>query len=303
MEPELEPSELEFLALSRANADKARMEQGLPPWDWSLPFGPPSDLQGDPPVLADVRFRLGSQGVEASMPQCRACRDGRYSVWDGDPAQAPQQRECPHVRLKHGVIAFGDAGIPAIGGQIGLSLVDGNFAWKRLENADATKSTILAWCESLERFVAEPRLLLLWGPTGSGKTHLAAGVAHWACFHVERRVSVRWLRWRDYLDLCRLDRTRRDQARAAGLLVIDELSNSGGAWGASELEDLVDHRMGAGRATVITTNLDPRERDGIDDTSLRCMGERAYSRLAGFGTLVAVGARDYRLRGKGKGAR
>lgn len=286
----------------RAAADMKRTQRGLKPWDWSLPFGPPVDLDGAPPGLDAVRFQLERDGATAKAPPCSACKDGRgrYSVWDGNPEHAPEERDCPHVRIEQGAKVFSAARLPAIGGRVGLSF-DG-FVWKRLRAHEATRGQVMRWCEHLNAPPSVQKLLVLWGSVGAGKTHLAAAIVHWAAFMAERPVSCSWVRWRDYLDFCWTRSERRDQVRSAGLLVVDELSHSGAAWEATELEELLDRRLGWGGATVFTTNMDATpdgaERSADAPPPLASFGARAYSRLIGCGTMAPVFARDYRLRSK-----
>ena len=142
-------------------------------------------------------------------------------------------------------------------------------------------------------FAEEPHLwLVLLGPTGCGKTHLAAAVAN----HVMARGQpVYFVVVPDLLDHLRSayspdSKVTYDELfetiRTAPLLILDDLgAHSSTPWAEEKLYQLVNHRYNHRLPTVITTNLTLDELD-----------ERLASRLADLkvSTLCPISAPSYR---------
>jgi DNA replication protein DnaC len=124
--------------------------------------------------------------------------------------------------------------------------------------------------------------LLLTGPYGSGKTHLAAAIAH----HQQTRgVDVMFVTVPDLLDYLRLTFNpnapvtfdqRFQMVRNAPFLVLDDMGMEGSSsWAKEKLFQIIDHRYVTRRPTVITTGkrldeLDARVRSRLIDKR-RCM--------------------------------
>lgn len=124
--------------------------------------------------------------------------------------------------------------------------------------------------------------LLLTGPFGSGKTHLAAAIAH----HQQARgVDVMFVTVPDLLDYLRLTFNpnapvtfdqRFQMVRNAPFLVLDDMGMEGSSsWAKEKLFQIIDHRYVTRRPTVITTGkrideLDARVRSRLIDKR-RCM--------------------------------
>ena len=155
-------------------------------------------------------------------------------------------------------------------------------------------------------FAEEPHLwLVLLGPTGCGKTHLAAAVANQ---QIARGKPIYFVVVPDLLDHLRSayspdSKVPYDELfetiRTAPLLVLDDLgAHSSTPWAEEKLYQLVNHRYNHRLPTVITTNL-----------SLDELDERLASRLADMklSTLCPISAPSYRAtpqrRGQGPGAR
>ncbi|MEO8611749.1 MAG: ATP-binding protein [Chloroflexota bacterium] len=118
--------------------------------------------------------------------------------------------------------------------------------------------------------------LVLTGPYGSGKTHLAAAIAH---YQQMRGVPVMFVTVPDLLDYLRVTFSpdapvRFDQmfqkVRTSPFLVLDDLLMEGSSWAKEKLFQIVDYRYVTQLPTVITTyrnpkDLDPRLRSRILD--------------------------------------
>ncbi len=102
--------------------------------------------------------------------------------------------------------------------------------------------------------------LVFTGPYGSGKTHLAAAIAH---FQQQRGTQVMFVTVPDLLDYLRLTYSpnapvsfdqRFQMVRNSPLLVLDDLgTESASSWAKEKLFQIIDHRYVTRRPTIITT--------------------------------------------------
>lgn len=121
--------------------------------------------------------------------------------------------------------------------------------------------------------------LLLTGPTGTGKTHLLAAIAH-ACLAQARPVA--FATTPELLDALREGfdepdfgyHARLTQLRHIAVLLLDDLgAEASTTWAQEKLFQLLNARYNAGRPTVIATNLPlrklaPRLRSRLTDCQL-----------------------------------
>jgi DNA replication protein DnaC len=148
-----------------------------------------------------------------------------------------------------------------------------------------------------QEFAAKPKgWLLIIGPYGCGKTHLAAAIAN-AC--IEREVPLLFVVVPDLLDYLRAAYApdspvsydqRFEQVRNIDLLILDDLGTQNATpWAAEKLYQLLNYRYLAELPTVITTNLQSSEMD-----------PRLASRLRDPDHVrnLPIYASDYRAKGK-----
>jgi DNA replication protein DnaC len=117
----------------------------------------------------------------------------------------------------------------------------------------------------VQEYASAPRgWLVLMGPFGCGKTHLAAAIAH---HQRQRGADVMFLTVPDLLDYLRVTYSpasnvtfdqRFQQVRNAPFLVLDDLgTESATPWATEKLFQLLDHRYVRQLPTVITTSRTP----------------------------------------------
>lgn len=176
-------------------------------------------------------------------------------------------------------------------------------SFERVPGTEAALEAVGRWQRG-ER----PWLVLL-GPVGTGKTHLAVALAKW--YDDQHEVVVADTRYKaahiefwtvpEFFQAMRTFEKEEKtspfiRALEADLLVLDDLGaeNSSpderhGRWMLAILHEMLDFRYRHKKPTIITTNLTPQE------LSSR-YGDRLLSRMAEMGFCVAIQAEDYRQR-------
>lgn len=170
------------------------------------------------------------------------------------------------------------------------------FNDKTFENFDPAVQGVHEAFEVARAYAADPRgWLVISGPYGVGKTHLAAAIA---TEHLAQGNTTIFSIVPDLLDHLRaaFGPTSElpydalfDRIREAGLVVLDDLgSENGTAWATEKLFQLINHRYNLGYPTVITTN----------DRLLSHMDDRIRSRLSDISLVrhISIKAQDYRQR-------
>jgi DNA replication protein DnaC len=163
--------------------------------------------------------------------------------------------------------------------------------------------TMRAYEEALS-FAGDPthRWLVLSGPVGVGKTHLAVAIAQYAI--EQNSMAAYFAAVPDLMDHLRASFApnaeegydeRFEEIRTAQLLVLDDLGTENTTpWAQEKLYQIINHRYVERLPTVITTNADIRN---IDD---RIASRMLDHRLT---TLVEIDATDYRRPGETRNIR
>jgi DNA replication protein DnaC len=123
--------------------------------------------------------------------------------------------------------------------------------------------------ETAKRYATSPKgWLVLVGPSGAGKTHLAAAIAS---DRLSRRDSVLFITVADLLDHLRSSFSPEsqvpydrffDQVKGAPLLVLDDLTaRAATPWAQEKLDQLLNSRYQNELPTVITTEIAPADMD------------------------------------------
>jgi DNA replication protein DnaC len=170
------------------------------------------------------------------------------------------------------------------------------FADKTFETFNATVPGLREAYDIARRYANDPMgWLVLSGPYGCGKTHLAAAVAQQ---HLATHQSVFFAVVPDLLHHLRAafgpnseitHDAMFDAIREVGLLVLDDLgAENGTAWAQEKLFQIINYRYNYRMPTVITTNHQLQSR----------LDERLRSRLSdlSFVQNVVIKAGDYRPR-------
>lgn len=178
-----------------------------------------------------------------------------------------------------------------------LSNLD-KFSQYTFDEFDATVSGVEEAYEAAYAFAVEPghRWLFLYGPCGTGKTHLAVSIARYAI--EQHQMSAYFAVVPDLLDHLRetFDPSsgtayddRFTMIRNAQVLILDDLGTENATpWAREKLYQIINHRYIEQLPTVITSNVDLKK---VDD---RIISRILDHRLS---TYVEMDAEDYRRPG------
>ncbi len=231
--------------------------------------------------LADVLRRLAAtrraqngnaldNGFERPEPVCALCRDLGWTTPDVPPGDPDFGRRIvcrcqqPRIELErhHRLIRYSNLA------NLTHSTFDTLDPNGRAADPESRELFAVAR-EAAQRFAESAEgWLLISGPNGSGKTHLAAAIANRA---IERGSPALFVHVPDLLDHLRAAFSPQaeisyddlfEQVRNAPLLVLDELgSHSATPWAEEKLRQIINHRFTAGLPTVVTTTAREHELD------------------------------------------
>ena len=178
------------------------------------------------------------------------------------------------------------------------------FSGSSFEDFDPSISGTVTAFEEAMSFAQDPshRWLVLSGPVGVGKTHLAVAIAQYAIEH--HKMPPYFAAVPDLMDHLRSTFApgaaegyddRFEEIRNAQLLVLDDLGTENATpWAQEKLYQIINHRYIERLPTVITTNVDLKK---IDDRVASRMLDHRLS------THVDIDATDFRRPGENRGIR
>ncbi|GLU46314.1 hypothetical protein Nans01_06650 [Nocardiopsis ansamitocini] len=153
-----------------------------------------------------------------------------------------------------------------------------------------------AWADSVAADQRTAPSLLLWGPTGTGKTHHAFAATHRIAQAGPPRFALTFTTHPDLYSALRpgghddgeRERTMR-RLLATPLLVLDDLGTARESeWTGEILYRVINHRYNQQLPTLITTNHAPAALPGV-------LGDRIASRLIQMTTRIEITGPDRRL--------
>lgn len=201
---------------------------------------------------------------------------------------------CEKYRLHEKEIAYR----AALKGILGNSGLGKRFLQRRFDTFKATAKTqgvykaCMLFCDS---FASDSKGIILRGPYGCGKTHLAAAILHRLA---EKGIAGLFVVVPELLEAIRSGFNQQndkatasiEQLKEAPLLVLDDLgAEKMTDWAREQIFIIINRRYENMLPTVITTNYNTAE-------LVERLGQRTVSRLAEMTTAYTIEAGDYRLK-------
>lgn len=239
---------------------------------------------------------------EPGAVRCTECRDTGFVVGQDDAGRGIA-RPCSCRRERQRALRLASARIPPRYDHCDL---DGRF-----EHHHESQRRAMAFAHRLVADFAQgpqrTRGLLLWGPCGVGKTHLAVGILRQLVLNYP--VSGLFTEFSDLLRRLQDTFDRRSETPSAtvidpvveaGVLVLDDLGCTRmTAWTSDVLGLVVNERYNANRLTIVTTNRPLRSAAGTSgpntpESLADRITERLASRLQEMCFVVEMRGPDYR---------
>jgi len=254
-----------------------------------------SDVRGySCPVCMDLGYVIERQGefsvarICECSKHCDICDDFGFTIEVVEGVSL--SRKCQCRMLKDRIERFNAARIPA------------RYSDKTLERYNAftnTQGTIKSHLSRYrDAFSPNAKGVLLYGPTGVGKTHLVVSIMRYLT--LEKGFSARFVDFFVLLQEIKATFTNggsQDNIIAgldrADILVIDELGKGRATeWEKTVVDSLIARRYNSGKTLFITTNYD------IDENKTGALpdrvGKRVMSRLYEMCEFFAIDGDDYR---------
>ena len=265
-------------------------------------------ISADSPHGARQESLAYAKRCEACAKVCGRC-GGEHFIFLKDERGYRYTRECPECQpLERRIKAFNEAKLPA------------RYKDKSFETFETGTDLLARIKLNLFRmarsFIPGDRGLLLYGPPGSGKTHILSAFIHEITLN--KGVQTRFIEFSHLLSALRqqFDVGRGDTDVIVPLievdvLAIDELGKGvNNEWQLSVLDELISKRYNLGRTTFLTSNYliqpeaftyqdflgESKLRRATTETLAERVGDRIFSRLFEMTDFIEVKAPDFRRR-------
>lgn len=240
-------------------------------------------------LLADIKNRQLTAGRSDQASDIKDRMTRRFEELKSRILAAPsvEETKISHSDAEQQRQAKIMAAIDAVRKQVGEKYADAAVAnWRtETDRQKQVREAVIDYCRTISDRVKAREGVVLYGPVGTGKDHLAVGIAKAACL---AGLSVRWLKGQEWFGSLRdsidSDRSERDLFRALAcdvLVISDPLPPLGALtqYQASMLYRLVESRSSSGEVIVATINVaDDAEADArLGAQTWDRLKERAWS--------------------------